>query len=163
MSDGLPSYVTTTPLSDFVGRRSEEFLAFMLGERLGTGQYRVVYQANWDPDLVVKIEHYASERVFSNVCEWTIWNELKAFGKPRKWLAPCHFISQDGNFLVQRKVEPLTKPEQMPKKIPAFLQDCHLGNFGLYEGRVVCHDYAFTHLSHLKTSMEMAPWTGHEK
>ena len=45
----------------------------------------------------------------------------------------------------------------MPEKVPAFLTDIKKRNFGDYEGRVVCVDYAMT-IPNPSTRMKAVDW-----
>lgn len=137
-----------------------QLLRMVLGEELGQGMGRVVFDCGINPRYVVKIENGIGSH--QNVMEWELWESLKETSYAR-WLAPCERISIDGGFLLQRKTEPL--PEKMrPKRLPAWLCDLKPENFGLLEGRVVCHDYGTTHI-HLTEKgvtkrMQTAKWRG---
>lgn len=124
---------------------NEEFLfrelrSAVLGELLGQGTGRQVYLCKVNSDLVVKIEE--NSRSFQNVEEWQAWDWVSRGGAPdmAQWLAPCEFISNSGSVLVQRRVEPLRRGD-LPAKVPAYLADLKLENFGMLNGRVVCCDY----------------------
>lgn len=133
-----------TPLVDVMWPYQEEFNSFMVGDWLGSGVYRQVYSAPWDPDnYVIKLEHAMQHRMFCNSIEWAIWDNLKDHEEASKWLAPCKSISRSGNILVQRRTTPISA---LPDKLPKFLEDTHIHNFGMLEGRIVCHDYAFNKL-----------------
>ena len=49
-------------------------------------------------------------------------------------------LSGYGRVLLQKRVEPLQKG-QLPERVPSFLSDLKLSNFGMFEGRIVCCDY----------------------
>ena len=59
----------------------------------------------------------------------------------KQWLAPCVSISPCGSVLIQRRTLPVTKA-QLPSKVPAWLTDFKLANWGMLDGKVVCHDYS---------------------
>jgi hypothetical protein len=125
---------------------TDEFIEFMLGKCLGRGVYRDVYEMPSDPkNWVYKVERFNDGRYFNNVVEWRLWEEI-AGHDAAAWLAPCRTISRNGNILVQARTKPLKK---LPDLVPDFLRDTHLGNFGLYKGRVVCHDYSFNQIPRL--------------
>lgn len=111
-----------------------------VGSMIARGTYREVYELMHDASLVLKYE--ARPRCFNNAIEWEIWNEVKG-AELARWLAPCIQISFSGSFLIQARTQPIT---EMPDEVPDFLADLKLENFGLYEGRVVAHDYANNHL-----------------
>lgn len=107
-----------------------------VGEFLGRGVYRAVYVYRPNPKFVVKLE-MTDAKWFANISEWQIWNEVKNT-KWAKWFAPCISISVNGTVLVQERTYEVKK---IPKRIPDFLGDTKLGNWGLFKGRPVMHDY----------------------
>lgn len=141
-------------MSDTLHRAELEFL--MLGTKLGEGMSRSVYvykdPAHWgrmrsdhalaylddESQLVIKVEKPGGQ--YQNVQEWSVWEYVKAEPAMKKWFAPCVAISPCGLYLIQHRVEPIRKAE-MPKFLPAFLQDVVRDNLGKYDGRVVCCDY----------------------
>lgn len=120
-----------------------ELNTLFLGEKIGEGEFRAVYEHGFDPSLVVKIEDDV-RRVFCNVAEWQLWQEAQSRPSIARWLAPCVAISQSGSVLIQKRTKPVTK---MPDEMPDIFCDMHLGNVGRYRGRVVVHDYAFHRLA----------------
>lgn len=117
-----------------------EMRSVVLGDMLGQGVGRQVYLCKLNQDYVVKVEEKG--RSFQNVSEWDAWDWVSHGGAPdmAQWLAPCEFISNSGSMLIQRRVEPIRQCE-LPAKVPAFLGDLKLENFGMLNGRVVCCDY----------------------
>ena len=107
-----------------------------VGKEIARGTYRTVFQNALNDDLVVKIDTGTS-KTFCNVIEWEMWHELKK-SKWAQWLAPCVAISYSGSVLIQKKTTPLRR---MPLRLPSFFSDVKSENFGMYRGRVVCHDY----------------------
>ncbi|MCW2317112.1 hypothetical protein M2322_002666 [Rhodoblastus acidophilus] len=89
--------------------------------------------------LVVKLQYGDDDRPdFQNIAEWSLWSS--ATKGLRKWLAPCHFISSNGMVLLQERCEPC--PEHLiPLRVPKVLDDLHVGNWGIFEGRPVARDY----------------------
>lgn len=117
---------------------SKDFAGLMIGDRIGGGTARDVYALNFPPDgceSVVKFEDIALS--FQNVIEWKIWGWVVET-KWEKWFAPCHSIGGNGVVLIQRRTTAL---DRLPKRIPSFMVDTKKSNWGLYEGRPVCHDY----------------------
>lgn len=112
-------------------------LALLMGKLIQKGTYRDVYEFPLNETLVVKVE--ARDATFCNQTEWGIWTESKDH-EWRKWLAPCHTISDYGTVLIQFKTTPLPAAKR-PRRVPNFLADLKLENWGLYEGRPVVHDY----------------------
>ena len=97
---------------------------------------REVYSSQMLPDHVIKCEKGGG--IFQNQFEWEVWNSVGYTDLGKKWLAPCEWISRCGSVLIMKKTTPVAK---YPDKMPAFLSDFKKGNYGMYEGRVVCHDY----------------------
>lgn len=141
-------------LSNLPGVIAREVFDVLCGEWLGGGLYRGVYACAPNPDLVVKIETRA--RAFSNVLEWDAWNEWRDEESVAKWLAPCHSISACGAVLLMKRTQPM-KLNEMPKRLPKFLTDTKVSNYGELGGRVVCHDYAFVRTT-LKTKKRKVAW-----
>lgn len=120
---------------------SLDFFDAICGERLGGGVSRDVFVCKINPDLVVKIDSESSQ--FQNITEWKVWNELRAINSPLiKWLAPCHSISPCGNVLIQSRTAPLRRREMKRYgSLPEFLTDRKMENYGIINGKLVCHDY----------------------
>lgn len=130
----------------------------LVKEKLGEGQYRSVYALEHMPDHVLKVEKH--EGCFANVKEWDVWTDCREAPNWVEWLAPCLAISGKGRFLIQERTKPVVM-EQLPKKIPAFLTDRKVGNWGrLKNGRIVCHDYGMV-ISNLSLRMSNANWWEH--
>lgn len=124
-------------------------LNVLVGKMLGAGSYRRVYEFPDDPTKVIKVEHSGKE--FCNIHEWQVWEQVK--DTPiEHWFAPCHQIDGMGMALIQSRTAPFaTEPEFLKAvkelcgdSLPPFFDDAHHGNFGMMDGRVVCHDYGFT-------------------
>lgn len=111
----------------------------LCGDRLGYGMSRSVFACTLHRNCVVKVEEGAGQ--FQNVVEWETWRRVE--GTPfAKWFAPCMWISPNGSVLIMARTTPA--PEY-PERMPAFLSDFKRTNYGMHEGRLVCHDYG-THL-----------------
>jgi hypothetical protein len=120
----------------FVGK---ELFDLTCGNVLGEGIGRLVLEYLPDPTCVVKLQLYKG---FQNVQEWELWKDLCDYEPSARFLAPCVSISQCGQWLLQKRTDPIPRGHEMPKTLPRFLTDISYKNFGLYQGRVVCHDYA---------------------
>lgn len=116
--------------------------ALLIGEQLGSGATRRVYELKHNPNLVLKVE-YAS-RQFCNVAEYEIWKEVVGTDM-EKFFAPVVDIDVWGGALLMRRTKPITEREfkRHVNQLPAFLNDWHWGNFGRLNGRIVCHDYGY--------------------
>lgn len=135
-----------------------DLIECMVEQRLGNGAAREVWKLRGVP-YVAKIERGKS---FQNVLEWSLWNDSD--GTPlRQWLAPCMTISGNGAILIQAET---TQPYgvKLPELVPAALCDLKVQNFGLYEGRLVAHDYGLNVAAELGArSRKMKParwWDG---
>lgn len=119
----------------------------LCGDVLGSGLHRKVFECKLRPDLVVKVENAKDEeyRNFANVFEQNFWDSNQYYQKVSIWLAPCEYLSPDGRILLQKKCMPVTQAElDAVNFLPKFLTDIKPENFGRYEGRIVCIDYAIT-------------------
>lgn len=114
------------------------FVTLVKSEPISWGASRVVYPHRWNDKLVVKIEITA--KTFQNIHEYELWDQLSYTKIGKRWLAPVYFISPDGKVLVQARCKPAEKSE-LPKKVPNWLTDLKVTNFGWYKKRIVCHDY----------------------
>ena len=117
----------------------EEAFNLLCGELLGEGIHRKVFACTSDPSRVVKCE--TNTGIFSNAREWRNWDECRYADRWNKWLAPCVAISPLGTVLLQKRVQPLRRGDDLPDKLPAFLTDIKPQNFGWLNGKLVCHDY----------------------
>lgn len=109
----------------------------LLGARLGRGIGRKVYVCRLDPRFVVKVEDRGE--AFQNIVEWETWQAVRE-DREARWFAPCVSISPAGSVLIQRRTEPASHSEY-PKRMPVFLGDYKRENFGMLDGKLVCHDY----------------------
>jgi hypothetical protein len=113
-----------------------EFALSLLGDIIGAGIGRRVFENSLDKSLVFKVEDCNGSR-FQNVLEWETWQNAKGT-KLERWLAPCDWISHSGSILLQRRTTPAFK---YPPRLPAFLTDTKRSNYGMLNGKFVCHDY----------------------
>lgn len=110
----------------------------MCGEYIGGGLYRNVFRSRLNPDEVIKVEMEGG--CFSNVHEWEVWQQVQFAPALAKWFAPCKFISPAGSVMIQARTTPCAKKD-LPEKVPGFLTDLKVENWGWLGDRVVCHDY----------------------
>jgi len=106
-------------------------------DRIGRGTAREVFANRLDPDTVWKVED--TGRSFQNVNEWEYWKHVE-LSEMSLWLAPCVAVSATGSILLQKRTYPVPIGD-LPKKVPAVFTDLKTSNWGMYDGRVVCHDY----------------------
>lgn len=116
---------------------TRDLLDAFLGPFIGSGCSRQVFEHRFRKDFVVKVE--TNSKSFDNIREYDIWHEVDK--EVRRWLAPIEWISPCGIVMIQHRTQ---RPDikVMPKRIPNWLYDTKLGNWGWYKGRIVCHDYA---------------------
>ena len=127
----------------------------LLGKVLGEGLSRTVYEMAFHPGLVVKVETQ-NGKFFQNVTEYVTWQSVLKTGM-EKWFAPCYDISGNGRVLIQART---SKPEDsdFPDKIPACLGDVKRENFGMFEDRLVCHDYGLFLSVLMSNKLVKATW-----
>ena len=144
------------PHKTFNNPTAEDFFRTFAGDRIGNGVYRCVYEYLPDASLVLKVE--TDPHSFANIIENRTWNNVKDH-KIAKFFAPCIFISPRGQFLIQKRTRALDG-RNMPKKIPALIDDTHTDNWGIFENRVVCHDYGnqMTLKASILQPMKQAKW-----
>lgn len=115
---------------------ASDLFHLVCGEELGNGAYRTVYAHCLDKTKVVKHDNGSN---WSNINEFQIWSEYQDTPLA-DWLAPVHFISARGLWLIQARTTPIPIGKY-PKKVPAIFADLRPANWGMYKGRPVCHDY----------------------
>jgi len=132
---------------------TQDLFATLLGDKLGGGSARQVYDCALLPRYVVKVEDVAGS--FQNILESEIWQEVQ-FTEHAKWFAPVHSISITGTVLIMAKTKPL---KDFPRgfKVPAYMTDLKPENFGRYKGRIVAHDYGLTLLMSKGLTKRMRP------
>lgn len=116
---------------------ASDVCSMLLGDCMGYGTYRAVFEHAFDPELIVKVEPGA--RSFCNIYEHQVWERVKET-RFSKWFAPVEHISPNGSVLVMRRTRAI-RAEELPDRIPAFFTDIKPENWGLIDGRPVCHDY----------------------
>lgn len=120
---------------DFKTTSGKDLFSLIIGDKIGSGIGRTVYENRINSDTVIKIE----EESYQNIKEWEFWQDVQ-YSDISKWFAPCLSISPCGIFLVQTKCEPLPK-KMYPRKLPKFMADIKYENFGYLNGKIVCFDY----------------------
>ena len=109
-----------------------------LGKILHQGRRRKVYEHTTDPTLVVK--ELIKPEDDHNQIEYDNWLWAVEHGY-EKWLAECTELSEDGQYLFQRKGIPATAPTL----IPAWIRSCRdfqeSENWVEIDGAIVFSDY----------------------
>ena len=116
-----------------------EALRFLLGDKIGSGQFRAVYSFDFIPNSVIKV---CTKESPANIIEMEVWKLAKGTTY-EKWFAPCLYISPEGSFLIQKKCKPIPESGKLPKNIPSFFADVKRANWGYIGKQLVCHDYQF--------------------
>lgn len=116
---------------------SRDLSRLVVGQLIGSGVFRQVFEWLPDQSLVVKVENGAQS--FANVIESEVWSRVKDT-KFARWFAPVIQISDNGSVILQARTEAIRQSE-LPDRVPAFFTDLHARNWGLLDGRPVCHDY----------------------
>lgn len=118
-----------------------ELFSFLLGDYIGSGIHRDVYEYPLDDKYVIKVEN--KEGWGENWAEFRIWQTVKG-SEYAKWFAESTWISSNGRVLMQRKTKPIwNSKKKLPEKIPHFFTDIKEDNFGWIGNQLVCHDYSF--------------------
>lgn len=144
------------PEEFFKGVIPNDLWELCIGEKLGEGMSRHVYVWRPDPTLVVKIE--TQKHNWFNIEEYNTWAAVRDT-KHARWFAPVVGIAGGGSMILQRRTQ-LPRLEDLPSKLPIFLTDTKTENFGVLDGRVVCHDYGFHLLRErgMNSRMVKADW-----
>ena len=116
-----------------------DFIDLICGDLIGEGSTRKTFECFINHSYVIKIEKSGCSQ---NVREYQNWSDYQYTDGVSEWLAPCHSLSRNGRVLIQRRCEPIAK-SQLPEKLPKFLTDLKVENFGMLDGRIVCCDYSF--------------------
>lgn len=134
----------------------KDWMMMALGKDLGAGYGRRVFVYGVDPRLVIKVE----ESGFQNVIERELWMAVKTT-KFNRWFAPVRDISPCGTVLLMERTLPAPR-SAYPKEMPEFVGDLKYSNFGMLNGRLVCHDYGtlcnFLAAVPAKVKMRRAKW-----
>lgn len=134
---------------------SHDLFRMVCGKRIGGGSAREVLECYLKPDCVVKIEHESYS--FQNASEWQTWEAVKHAPELAKWFAPCFEISPCGTILLQARTEPI-RASELPTEVPHIMDDLHIGNWGMYKGHPVAHDYGYNRLVPEKFKMKKVKW-----
>lgn len=142
----MPKHYHVVDEIDSSPTAARDLTMLFIGQLIGSGQNRNVYNCVQDPTCVIKHEPDGDE--FQNVLEWRIWEAVKAYKEMAKWFAPCVALSGNGQFLIQKKITVLPRAKY-PKKLPDWFGDTKYVNFGTYAGRFVACDYGYPSLCRL--------------
>lgn len=140
-----------------VNTLTQDLFELIVGKKLGEGSCRTVYECALDKTHVIKFEEGAQR--FQNVMEWQVWDRVQWVKGIGPWFCPLVAISPCGTILIQKKAEDL-RPNELPKRVPAFFTDLKLENWGRYQGRPVIRDYGVHLLMErgMTSAMKTAKW-----
>lgn len=152
----LHHIVTCTPVVT-------DIITSLCGKHISEGSFRSVYEYSLDNNYVVKLENNNSN---CNTVEYMIWQEVQCLCNElewvKNWFAPVKWISPNGRVLLMKKTKDAEKPPKglkIPEKIPSFLWDIKLENFGWIGKNFVCHDYGqFYNMIHYPKKMKKINW-----
>ena len=134
---------------------SADLITCLVGEKIGTGCYRSVYEYNLDSKYVIKIEPLNTN---CNITEYLLWNEIRGLTGElawvKDWFAPVKWMSPNGRVLVMERTKQDYKKKK-PTEIPKFMWDVKEDNFGWLGKKYVCHDYGqFYNFIHYSKAMQ---------
>lgn len=118
-----------------------EMIDLLLGDYIGGGESRDVYDAAIYDNCVAKIE--ITKPCINNIKEYLVWSFF-ANTVYAEWFAPCIELTCNGRILIQKKVEPITDANKklIPEYIPDIITDVKFENCGFLDGHFVFFDYS---------------------
>lgn len=117
----------------------DELSEMILGDKLGSGYSRTVFEYAQNADFVVKVAESPAGRR-NNILEQHIWSQVQ-YMDLAKWFAPVNFISSGGNILLMERAK-FPSADKYPKEIPHFFTDLKYDNYGFIDKQFVSVDYA---------------------
>jgi hypothetical protein len=120
-----------------------DIYGLIVGEKIGSGLFRDVYEYVDRKDLVVKIAKDTRGNICNSI-EFQVWSEVMYFKNEleeiKNWFAPVESISTNCCVLIMKRTQ--EKPnKKRPDLLPKLLVDTHYDNFGWIGDKFVCHDY----------------------
>lgn len=147
----------------FTAEVTNEIEGALIGEEIGRGAFRIVFECPFDDSIVIK-SAFDERGVQSNIIENKIWREIEYAEHLAKWFAPVVAISGNGRFLVMKKARMSTDRKEFPAKVPHFFTDTKYQNYGFIGDQLVCIDYGSTIISQGMTKRQTkADWWGDEQ
>jgi len=142
-----------------------EVIDYMLGDYIGEGQDRIVFEANIFENCVAKVE-YTRPTVY-NQKEYLVWRAYQGT-TIEQWFAPCVDLTFGGSILVQKKIELVTDDNRhlIPDVIPSIFEDVKFSNCGFYNGHFCFCDYSSVFNQSIELVMKdvkMKPFESHLK
>lgn len=127
-------------LSQCTSPQWQDGLSLICGEIIGEGISRTVYECKLNPAWVVK--HEFNMALHQNVLEYTVWERVRELDVS-SWFAPVLHLSDHGCWMIQARTKPVTLQElkRAYPRVPGFLTDFKVSNWGRLGTRLVCHDF----------------------
>lgn len=136
----------TIPKKQFGLHIATDMMDLMIGDLLGRGSYRDVYELIIDKRYVLKIANHDSG-MHHNVLEFQFWSNLDE--ELRQHFAPIHWISAGGNILIQSRVDPVPTQTPLELMLPD-VWDIKRENLGMLNGKPVIIDLGLTQFKDFK-------------
>lgn len=126
-------------------------LDLFVGDCIGEGSSRSVFELAREPNKVLKMEY--AGKTFHNVIEWKIWQAVRDT-PVADWFAECYEIDCWGGALIQRRADVFESEKAFLQAlertraghVPDIFDDVRYNNFGLIAEVVVCVDYGYSHI-----------------
>jgi hypothetical protein len=143
-------------LQDMSNLQWQDLVTLVCGQYLGSGSSRQVYVFAPNPTYVIKLQ--VDTGTFQNQREWKVWQDFR-YSDGQKWLAPIDYISDMGAWMLQKRTQPVTLAQLQRRlpRVPKYLTDLKVGNWGTYNGKIVCHDYG-TAIHEVHAGTKVAKW-----
>lgn len=119
-----------------------------VGDIIGQGRTRTVYALLDKPEWCLKVGN--EEALHS---EFRNQGVIEKAGLGR-WIAPCEW--RDGHFMM-RRTSPASR-DNYPASLPAIFVDLKYENWGMLDGRLICHDYALVRETSRPAAVRSVKW-----
>jgi hypothetical protein len=115
----------------------------IIGEKIGHGYYREVFQYALNPRLVVKRIRKRVDCQHENITEYTNWRNLREITTISDLLVPVEDISVCGRYLLMLKTSPIVNMQlsSLPKYVPVGYCDGKIDQLSRLNKRTMIHDY----------------------
>lgn len=117
-----------------------DLLDLVIGERIGYGAYREVFEYALNPEWVIKIAR-SDEGIHHNILEFKFYQNLDE--QERKHFATIEWMSPGGNAIIQQRVDPIPLQVDLELELPD-VWDIKRENMGYVKGVPVIVDLGLT-------------------
>jgi hypothetical protein len=128
-----------------------------IGKRIGAGSTRAAFTCNINDSVIIKMVR-KEKYTYANKLEYDIWKKYENT-EYSKYFCPILGISDDHKYLIMKKAKKITQQnftedeilkyqnefniiKNELKKFCSKMRDIVIHNFGIYEDKIVCIDYA---------------------